>query len=81
MEILKKIIGTLTQYDTLYFRDLLTNLNPKQLALVIGITAIIVILALLKKMVRTAVVIIAVCASIALVRYAVPPLGNCLNVP
>ncbi len=75
MEILKKIIGTLSQYDTLYFRDLLTNLNPKQLALVIGVTVIIVTLALLKKMVRTAVVIIAVCASIALVRYAVPPLG------
>jgi hypothetical protein len=75
MEILNKIIETLSEYDTDYFRDLLTNLSTQQLAMVIGVTVALVVLALLKKMVRTAVVILAVCSSIALVRYAVPPLG------
>lgn len=75
-EVFNKVIETLSKYDTEYFRDLLTNLNPQQLAMVIGFTVVLVILALLKKLVRTAVVVVAICASIALVRFAVPPLGE-----
>jgi len=78
---IQKIIDTLAQYDTNYFRELLTTLTPEQMAIVIGATAFIVILALLKGMVRTAVLIMAICATIALVRYAVPPAGEPLNLP
>ncbi len=79
MEFLRKLIETISKYDTDYFRDLLTNLSPQNLGIVIGATAAIVVLALLKKMVRTAVVILAVCATITLVRYAVPPLGESIT--
>jgi hypothetical protein len=79
MEFLRKLIETLSKYDTDYLRDLLTNLSPQNLGIVIGVTFVIVVLALLKKMVRTAVLIIAVCATITLVRYAVPPPGESIT--
>jgi hypothetical protein len=76
---IEKVIETLSQFDTNYFRQLITNLNPEQMAIVLGASAFIVILALLRGMVRTAVIIIAIGATIVLVHYTVPPAGESIT--
>jgi hypothetical protein len=69
----------LSNFETEKIRDMIMNLDERGFMILGGSTAALVILCLLKKMTRTATLVIALCAITVLLHYTIPEEGEALR--
>jgi hypothetical protein len=71
----------LSFFETERIKDTIMNLDERGFLILGGSTALLVILCLLKKMVRSAVVILAICATVVLLHFSIPEEGQDISLP
>lgn len=66
----------ITYFETERIRELIINLDQQGFMILVGATALLVILCLIKKMLRTATLIVALCATTVLLHFTIPEQGE-----
>ena len=77
--LLAKAGELISYFETEKVRDFVLNLDPKGFMIIVGIASIVVIILLLKKMVRWATFVVALCAVIVLLHYTIPEKGQAME--
>ena len=68
-------------FETERIKETIMNLDERGFLILGGATALLVILCLLKKMVRSAVIILAICATVVLLHFSIPEEGQDISLP
>jgi hypothetical protein len=74
--LLRRATEFISYLETENVRDFILNLDQRSFMILAGLTSVLVIILLLKRMVRWATLIIAVCAMTVLLHYTMPEQGH-----
>jgi len=74
--LLAKAREFISYFETANVRDFVLNLDEKSFMILVGVAAVVVIILLLKRMIRWATFVVALCAIIVLLHFTIPEKGQ-----
>jgi hypothetical protein len=77
MDVIKdKLADFIAFFETENLWDFVVNLDANSFLILVGVTALLVLLCLIRKMVKTATLIVTICAITVLLHFTVPAQGE-----